>query len=69
MPTYDFTCTDCGETFERRLSMSAYGEGEGRECPCCGSQRVERAWNAVNVITDSSRGGSTGPTCGPGGFT
>lgn len=44
MPSYDFTCQDCGGAYERRLSMSAYADGEGRECPECGSERVERAF-------------------------
>lgn len=69
MPAYDFTCSDCGEIFERRLSMSAYADGEGRECPSCGSTEVERAWNVVNVIAGGSKSAPSAPSCGPSGFT
>lgn len=71
MPTYDFRCSDCHAPFERRLSMSAYGRGEGRTCPECGSSEVERAYTSVNVIAGSRSGGSGGggACCGPSGFT
>ena len=72
MPSYDFTCRNCGETYEVRLSMSAYDRGEGRRCTRCDSTDVERAFTAVNVIAGGSRGsssGSCGPSCGTSGFT
>lgn len=74
MPAYDFNCDACGETFELRLSMSAYDSGEGRICPSCGSSDVERAFSAVNVIGGMSRSFDSrphapSPGCGPGGFT
>jgi putative FmdB family regulatory protein len=69
MPAYDFNCSRCGETFERRLSMAAYAEGEGRECPSCGSTEVERAWTVVNVIARGSGSASSTPGCGTSGFT
>ena len=40
MPSYDFICQDCSASFEVRLSMSAYADGEGRVCPTCGSTKV-----------------------------
>lgn len=69
MPAYDFRCIDCGHEFERRLSMSAYADGEGRECPECESTEVQRAWTAVNVIAGGSGSGGSSASCGPGGFT
>jgi putative FmdB family regulatory protein len=73
MPSYDFTCQDCDTTYEVRLSMSAYSDGEGRKCQACGSKRVERAFTAVNVITGSGSRGESSPSlgagCGSGGFT
>jgi putative FmdB family regulatory protein len=74
MPSYDFICQECGSAFERRLSMSAYDSGEGRECPDCGSTDAERSFTAVNVIAGgggSSFGSSqpSGGSCGPSGFT
>lgn len=74
MPSYDFTCRDCGASYEVRLSMSAYSAGEGRECPSCGSNEAERAFTAVNVIAGGGGGGyapssTSGGGCGIGGFT
>lgn len=74
MPRYDFTCQDCGTTYEARLSMSAYDAGEGRVCPGCGSSRAERSFTAVNVIGGGGGGGgrassSSGGGCGFSGFT
>ena len=72
MPSYDFTCQDCGASFEVRLSMSAYSAGEGRTCPECGSHQVDRAFTTVNVIAGSrsgSGGYASGGSCGSGGFT
>ncbi len=71
MPSYDFVCQDCGASFEVRLSMSAYSAGEGRVCPKCASERVDRAFTTVNVIAGSHSGSSrsSGGSCGHGGFT
>jgi putative FmdB family regulatory protein len=72
MPSYEFVCRECGAAFEVRLSMSAYEAGEGRRCPECGTDRVERAFTAVNVIAGgrSGSGPSAGGACCRGsGFT
>lgn len=76
MPSYDFVCQDCESRYEIRVSMSAYSAGEGRACPDCASENVERAFTAVNVIAGSRSSGGLGQSlsaggsgCGPGGFT
>lgn len=76
MPSYDFICSECGASWEARMSMSAYSAGEGRHCPECGSTRAERAFTAVNVIlggrsgAGQGSGGSSGGGCYSGsGFT
>ena len=72
MPSYDFVCQECGASFEVRLSMSAYADGEGRVCAKCGSTKVDRAYTTVNVITGGSSGGGggwSGGSCGSSGFT
>jgi len=73
MPSYDFVCQDCKSPYEIRISMSAYSEGEGRQCPECKSNNVERTFTAVNVIAGSRSGGggfsSAGSNCGPTGFS
>jgi putative FmdB family regulatory protein len=74
MPSYDFVCQDCGASFEVHLSISAYSAGEGRVCPKCSSERVDREFTAVNVIAGGHSGGgysssSSSGGCGSGGFT
>jgi len=63
MPLYEFTCTDCGETFEELVAASL--DALGVTCPDCGSERVEKL-----VSRFASAGGSSsdagGGSCGPG---
>lgn len=71
MPTYDFICQECQTRFEMRMSISAYSEGTRPHCEKCGSERVERTFTAVNVLTSGRGAGSSsgGAGCGRGGFT
>lgn len=39
MPTYDYECGGCGETFEIFHSMTAPAK---RKCPGCGKQKLKR---------------------------
>jgi len=71
VPTYDYLCHDCGQRFDKRMSIAAYSEGVTPACSACGSTNVARSFATVNVLTgsrgSSGSGGSTG--CGTGGFT
>lgn len=68
MPSYEFTCHDCGAPYEVRLSMSAYAAGDGKRCPACGSQNVERRITGCGVMTGSRSGsGNSTSSCGGGG--
>ena len=73
MPRYDYRCDDCGHAFEVRLSMSEYSEGNKPDCPSCGSEKAERTFSSVGVLTGSRAGGSgpmpTGGGCGHSGFS
>jgi putative FmdB family regulatory protein len=70
MPSYDYRCRDCGQTFTIRLSMAAYAEGVHPPCAACGSANVERSFSALNVLTGSRGGGGSSPAgCGSRGFT
>ena len=51
MPTYDFVCQDCKTPFEVRMSITAYSDGSRPRCEKCGSDKVERTFTAVNVLT------------------
>ncbi len=70
MPAYDYVCQECGESFEIRMSISAYSEGTSPPCKSCGSTEVTRSFGAVNVLT-GGRGSGRGfaSSCGTGGFT
>jgi len=67
VPTYAYQCRDCDRAFERRMSMSAYSSDATVACPECGSERTERSFNAVSVLT-GSRGGGASSGCAPSGF-
>lgn len=49
MPTYEYRCLDCRETWERSEHMAEHDEvaaGDARppRCPHCGSDRVEQVF-------------------------
>jgi len=70
VPAYDYVCEECGAHFEVRMSMSAYSSGARPPCEQCGSTKVARAFTAVNVLTSGHGGsGSSGASCGSGGFS
>lgn len=46
MPTYDYQCAKCGETFSRRESMSEH-EKASVTCPRCQAAEVERVISAA----------------------
>lgn len=68
MPAYDYTCQDCGKTFEIRMSISTYSNGVEAGCPTCNSTNTARSFTAVNVMTGSSGGSGSAPSCAPSGF-
>ncbi len=58
MPTYQYSCTECGHFFEQFQSFS---EDSLTVCPQC-EGRLRKVFNAVGVVFKGS--GSTGPTAG-----
>jgi putative FmdB family regulatory protein len=42
MPTYEYRCETCGETFEQRETIAEH-EAAKPKCPKCGNDEVERA--------------------------
>jgi len=67
VPAYAYHCRECDRTFERRMSMSAYAGDAAAPCPTCGSERTERSFGTVNVLTGSRSGGASSG-CAPSGF-
>ena len=50
MPTYEYHCASCGETFSRREHIEEHaGGGQHPVCPKCGSDRVEQHYSSVFV--------------------
>ncbi len=48
MPTYNYTCQNCGETFTVRLPYAE--EADARpECPVCGGADCARGLSDVNI--------------------
>lgn len=66
MPTYQYTCTDCGEELEVQQSFS---DDSLTTCPVC-EGRLRKVFNAVGVVFKGSgfyRNDSRGPNGeGPG---
>lgn len=50
MPTYQYSCTDCGHFFEQFQSFS---DDSLTECPAC-SGRLRKVFNAVGVVFKGS---------------
>jgi putative FmdB family regulatory protein len=50
MPTYEYRCENCGETFEQRESIAEHEAGKPK-CPKCASEKVGRAFSAFYART------------------
>lgn len=64
MPIYEYTCEDCGTSFERLVrSMSA---GLQAECPKCRSKRCRKSISRFGAISGGVSKGSDA-ACSSGG--
>ena len=50
VPTYEYRCTSCGETFSRTERISDHPSNRPA-CPKCKSDRVEQTFSSVFVKT------------------
>lgn len=66
MPTYDYLCEECGETFELKATVAEYSAGLEAHCPSCGSERAIRTFSGIGISGAARDGGTSGPICGPG---
>ncbi len=71
MPTYDYCCEECFETFETRASMSRYEsylKNHKPRCPKCGSSKTARAITPVHIGAPRANRPSAagGGNCCPG---
>lgn len=55
MPTYEFRCRECGESFERTMHVDEFERvrDRGLECPKCKSTRVAPEVATFEVQTSS----------------
>ncbi len=73
MPTYQYSCTDCGHFFEQ---VQSFSEDSLTVCPQC-QGRLRKVFNAVGVVfkgsgfyrTDSRTDGRKSERAGEGGET
>ncbi|MDH5677711.1 MAG: zinc ribbon domain-containing protein [Nitrospinota bacterium] len=61
MPMYEFECRECGERFERLLTL--HESLKTQQCPHCDKKSGERLLSAPSLGRFSSSG-----DCGPTGF-
>ena len=50
MPTYEYRCETCDETFELRESIAEHEAAEPK-CPKCGSEKIARAVSSFYAKT------------------
>ena len=50
MPTYEYLCKDCHQTFARVLTINAH-DRETIVCPKCGSKNVEQELTTFYAVT------------------
>lgn len=64
VPFYDYSCEDCGSTFEVKRRMSEQGDGSSAPtCSCCGSGETRRVFGAFSSGSSGDGGGTaSGPT-------
>ncbi len=60
MPSYNFTCKDCGEEFTIEASMEERDSME-ISCPECGSENVNQTFGSIGFLSCSSSGAAGSP--------
>lgn len=60
MPLYEYTCRDCGKTFEKLVASRE--RDAGLMCADCGSKRVRRLVSTF-AIGRAGAGGNTATSC------
>jgi putative FmdB family regulatory protein len=65
MPAYDFVCESCRNEFEIWGTVEEYSKGLVKNCPCCGSTKIEQKLGAINVMAGKKRASGGPSCCGP----
>jgi putative FmdB family regulatory protein len=51
MPTYEYACSNCGERFEKMMTISERQRQGAPRCPKCKSKKVEQVPAAFQAVT------------------
>ena len=51
MPSYDYECSECRETFTRQESFEEHDRRRNVKCPECGSRKTRQLVSAAHVQT------------------
>lgn len=65
MPTYDYQCQVCGQTFEVRATITQKTAGLEPECPECHSKTTIQAFRSMMFIRSGDRAGPMPLGCDP----
>jgi putative FmdB family regulatory protein len=65
MPIYEFTCEECGRTFDELVAMASASAAV--PCPSCKSKRTKRNVSTFASRSASKPGGSASDGCSPSG--
>ena len=61
MPIYEYTCCDCGNSFEKLLKSGSEAAA-GLTCPACSSTNIEKKLSAF-----ATKSAPVSSACSPGG--
>jgi putative FmdB family regulatory protein len=71
MPLYAYTCPNCGQRFEKLISISR--RDQPVTCEACGHPEVRRSIDSFRAALGSTSGSTPsfggGSGCGSGGFS
>jgi len=62
MPIYEYTCRDCGETFE---TLRSFDDNTKVECPSCGGANCLKSVSLFSATGSGNR--SAAANCAPSG--
>jgi len=68
MPTYEYSCLNCGNKFDIFATLSEKEKGLKTECPKCKSKKTSQVFGKISIITpgkSKSSPSSCPPICPP----
>lgn len=64
MPMYEYDCPGCGQTFEKRVSMS---QADHVICPVCGGEHAKRKLARIAIKGQNTASAYSAPAPAVGG--